>query len=59
MELLELVLIGCTSQELLGLHIVRIPPPNDAYPSSCAAQAVFLGHLVFPVKKIIDIIKLF
>ena len=51
MELLELVPIGCTSQQLLGLHIVGIPPPNDACPSSCTAQAVLLGHLVFPVKE--------
>ena len=51
MELLELVLIGCTSQELPGLHMAEILPPNDAYPSSCAAQAVLLADLVFPLKE--------
>lgn len=51
MQLLELVPIGCTSQELPGLHRAENPPPNDAYPSSCAAQAVLLTDLVFPLKE--------
>lgn len=51
MELLPLVPKGCTSQALLSLHIKEIPPPNDAYPDTTAAQDILQGRFVFPLKK--------
>ena len=48
---MRLVPKGCIIfQELVNLHIEEIPPPNDAYPDTFAAQEVFQGRLVFPLK---------
>ena len=54
---MRLVPKGCISQALVNLHIEEIPPPNDAYPDTFAAQEVFQGRLVFPLKEqILDVI---